>query len=131
MALVSHAQIRVYWDSLSSIPDREGMAGMFAGVSGGALFCMGGANFPDKRPHYRRYEEFDEKPEATPVKRVKIGDQVILASDEIEVSTGIIEPSPAMDWLGDLAAKDAEAKRLRKKRLRQIALADDDWLMSL
>jgi N-acetylneuraminate epimerase len=50
MALVSHAQIRVYWDSLSSIPDREGMAGMFAGVSGGALFCMGGANFPDKRP---------------------------------------------------------------------------------
>jgi hypothetical protein len=26
------------------------MAGMFAGESGGRLFCMGGANFPDKKP---------------------------------------------------------------------------------
>ena len=107
--------------------------GFWEGMGSGQQPIAGGgyANFPDKRPHYRRYEEFDEKPEATPVKRIKIGDQVILASDEIEVSTGIIEPSPAMNWLGDLTAKDAEAKRLRKKRLRQIALADDDWLMSL
>lgn len=46
----SMAQFRVHWDSFPSLPDREGMAGMFAGVSGGALFCMGGANFPGKRP---------------------------------------------------------------------------------
>jgi N-acetylneuraminic acid mutarotase len=32
------------------IPDPEGMAGMFAGVSNGTLFCMGGANFPGKKP---------------------------------------------------------------------------------
>lgn len=32
------------------LPDKEGMAGMFAGVSKGRLFCMGGANFPDKKP---------------------------------------------------------------------------------
>jgi N-acetylneuraminate epimerase len=32
------------------LPDTEGMAGMFAGQSNGRLFCMGGANFPDKKP---------------------------------------------------------------------------------
>lgn len=38
------------FSSFSSIPDKEGMAGMFAGVSHNQLFCMGGANFPDKKP---------------------------------------------------------------------------------
>ena len=32
------------------IPDAEGMAGMFAGSIDGRLYCMGGANFPDKKP---------------------------------------------------------------------------------
>jgi len=32
------------------LPDREGFAGSYAGVSGGALIVAGGANFPDKRP---------------------------------------------------------------------------------
>ena len=44
------AQIKVDLQRFSSIPDKEGMAGMFAGVSHGRLFCMGGANFPDKKP---------------------------------------------------------------------------------
>jgi N-acetylneuraminic acid mutarotase len=38
------------WKALPSIPDREGFAGPFAGVSGGTLIVAGGANFPDKRP---------------------------------------------------------------------------------
>jgi N-acetylneuraminic acid mutarotase len=38
------------WTSLPDVPDREGFAGSFAGVAGGALFVAGGANFPDKRP---------------------------------------------------------------------------------
>ena len=38
------------WTQLPSIPDREGFAGPFAGVSGGALLVAGGANFPDKKP---------------------------------------------------------------------------------
>ncbi|MFA6563939.1 MAG: galactose oxidase [Verrucomicrobiia bacterium] len=38
------------WNQLPPIPDREGFAGSFAGVSGGALIVAGGANFPDKRP---------------------------------------------------------------------------------
>lgn len=38
------------WASLPPLPDKEGFAGMFAGVSEGKLFCMGGANFPGKRP---------------------------------------------------------------------------------
>jgi N-acetylneuraminate epimerase len=35
---------------LPDLPDREGLAGLFAGVSGDALIVAGGANFPDKRP---------------------------------------------------------------------------------
>ncbi len=35
---------------LPVLPDENGFAGMFAGVTGGELFCMGGANFPDKMP---------------------------------------------------------------------------------
>lgn len=38
------------WERLPPIPDKEGFAGSFAGVSGGALVVGGGANFPDKRP---------------------------------------------------------------------------------
>jgi N-acetylneuraminate epimerase len=38
------------WKQLPAIPDREGFAWPFAGVSGGALIVAGGANFPDKRP---------------------------------------------------------------------------------
>ena len=44
------SQQRVTWSSLPALPDKEGFAGMYAGVSGGQLFCMGGANFPGKRP---------------------------------------------------------------------------------
>ncbi len=38
------------WMKLPSLPDKEGFAAMFAGVSGGALLAAGGANFPDKKP---------------------------------------------------------------------------------
>lgn len=38
------------WKPLPSLPDTEGFAGSFAGVSGGALLVAGGTNFPDKRP---------------------------------------------------------------------------------
>lgn len=38
------------WSQLPSLPDKEGFAGMFAGVSNGALLAAGGANFPDKKP---------------------------------------------------------------------------------
>ncbi|MEX2235725.1 MAG: sodium/solute symporter [Cyclobacteriaceae bacterium] len=43
-------QRQLNWEELPSIPDREGFAGMYTGVSGGALICMGGANFPDGMP---------------------------------------------------------------------------------
>lgn len=38
------------WSQLAPLPDRLGVAGAFAGVSGGALIVAGGANFPDKMP---------------------------------------------------------------------------------
>ncbi len=40
----------LHWSRLPSIPDPEGFASPFAGVSGGALIVAGGANFPDRRP---------------------------------------------------------------------------------
>lgn len=38
------------WTALPSLPDAEGFAGSFAGVSDGELLVAGGTNFPDKRP---------------------------------------------------------------------------------
>jgi N-acetylneuraminate epimerase len=38
------------WKQLPPLPDAEGFAGSFAGVSGGALLVAGGTNFPAKRP---------------------------------------------------------------------------------
>lgn len=38
------------WTELPPIPDANGVAGAFAGVSGGALLVAGGANFPGKKP---------------------------------------------------------------------------------
>jgi N-acetylneuraminic acid mutarotase len=40
----------LHWSQLPLLPDKLGMAGSFAGVSGGALVVAGGANFPDKMP---------------------------------------------------------------------------------
>jgi len=39
-----------HWEEIPPIPDKEGFAGMYAGVSHGVLICTGGANFPDKKP---------------------------------------------------------------------------------
>lgn len=38
------------WQKLPPLPDPVGVAGPFAGASGGALIVAGGANFPDKMP---------------------------------------------------------------------------------
>jgi len=38
------------WTSLPPLPDAEGFAGAFAGVSAGALLVAGGANFPGAKP---------------------------------------------------------------------------------
>jgi len=38
------------WRQLPALPDREGFAGSFAGVSEDVLLVAGGANFPDQRP---------------------------------------------------------------------------------
>ncbi len=44
------AQTSNHWKRLPDLPDKLGVAGAFAGVSGGALIVAGGANFPDKPP---------------------------------------------------------------------------------
>lgn len=40
----------IQWQKFPPLPDKEGFAGMYAGLSNGALLCMGGANFPEGRP---------------------------------------------------------------------------------
>jgi len=37
----------VRWDELPPLPDEHGFAGMYAGVSGGALIVAGGSNYPE------------------------------------------------------------------------------------
>jgi SSS family transporter len=49
-ALPSREKPVLTWEQLPSIPDREGFAGSYGGVVGGALVVAGGSNFPDKRP---------------------------------------------------------------------------------
>jgi N-acetylneuraminic acid mutarotase len=44
------AQIKMSSRELPPLPDKLGVAGAFAGVSGDALIVAGGANFPDKPP---------------------------------------------------------------------------------
>lgn len=50
LAVYSQIQKQLNWEELPPIPDKEGFAGMFTGVSDGALICMGGANFPEGMP---------------------------------------------------------------------------------
>ena len=50
IAHIMNAQPVPAFKEFPGLPDTEGMAGMFAGQSNGKLFCMGGANFPDKKP---------------------------------------------------------------------------------
>jgi N-acetylneuraminate epimerase len=41
---------QIEWSRLPALPDPEGFAAMYAGVSADALVVAGGANFPGKRP---------------------------------------------------------------------------------
>jgi solute:Na+ symporter, SSS family len=50
LGLVLRIDAQSHWSELPPIPDKEGYAGMFAGVSHDVLICAGGANFPDKKP---------------------------------------------------------------------------------
>ncbi len=45
---MDNGQFSLEWKKLADLPDAEGFAGMYAGVSGGALIVAGGANFPEK-----------------------------------------------------------------------------------
>lgn len=38
------------WTQLAPLPDKEGFAGSFAGITAGQLIVAGGTHFPDKRP---------------------------------------------------------------------------------
>src|SRR4051794_14537917 len=50
LASVSLNALAGEWKQLPSLPDAEGFAGSFAGVSNGALLVAGGTNFPGKKP---------------------------------------------------------------------------------
>src|SRR5688500_12129660 len=50
MSLLLTALLSLTWSPLPPLPDTEGFAAPFAGVSHGALLVAGGANFPGKKP---------------------------------------------------------------------------------
>lgn len=78
-------------------------------------------------PRYRVHPEYEDKPRKKR-KREKVGEQVILAG-EPEIQTGIIAVRPAWDVMAEMQQRAEEAERVRRERLRAIALADDEWLM--
>ena len=78
-------------------------------------------------PHYRVHPEYEDKPKKKRTRK-KVGEQVILTG-EPEIQTGIIEVTPALDALGEIQRSKDEAERIRRAKLRAIALADDEWLM--
>lgn len=45
---MQNEQLSLEWKQLADLPDVEGFAGSYAGVSNGALIVCGGANFPEK-----------------------------------------------------------------------------------
>ena len=47
-AEIAEAAPALHWEHLPALPDTDGLAGMYAGVSRGALLAAGGANFPDR-----------------------------------------------------------------------------------
>lgn len=47
--VVAQAEPAMKWTQMPSIPDPEGFAAAFAGVSGGALLVAGGANIPENK----------------------------------------------------------------------------------
>ena len=50
LAALATSQATGDWKPLSPLPDKEGFAGPFAGVSNGVLLVAGGSNFPGKKP---------------------------------------------------------------------------------
>lgn len=50
LASISLNAVAGEWKHLPSLPDADGLAGSFAGVSNGALLVAGGTNFPGKKP---------------------------------------------------------------------------------
>lgn len=46
--VMDSSSLSLEWKQLAELPDAEGFAGSFAGVSNGALIVAGGANFPEK-----------------------------------------------------------------------------------
>lgn len=87
-------------------------------------------------PRPRRVEDEEDERQEQPKPKKKVrryvadGGHVILEGD-VTVQTGVIEATPAWDALSKLQRDYEEAERIRRKKLRAIALADDDWLMML
>lgn len=46
--MMNSSTLSPVWKKLPDLPDREGFAGSYAGVAGGALLVAGGSNFPEK-----------------------------------------------------------------------------------
>ena len=78
-------------------------------------------------PHYRVHPEYEGKPKKK-AKRV-VEPEVITLAPTLHIQTGISPVRPAWDVMADLQQRADEADRIRRAKLRAIALADDDWLM--
>jgi len=92
-------------------------------VAGGGFAWKGPAE-----PNYRVHPEYADKPAHKTNKKVQTPEVIELAPD-LHVQTGIAPVRPAWDVMAELQQRQSEADQARQDKLRQIALADDEWLM--
>lgn len=90
----------------------------------------GGGYWREHKKEYQVHPEYDEPKPKKARKKRKEGTQVILEGDPV-IQTGVIEVRPALNALDELRRIQRQAATERKRRLRVIALADDEWLMTL
>ena len=97
-------------------------------VYGSTAITGGGHAWKDPaEPQYRVHPEYEDKPKK---KRRKVTEpETIVFAPDLTVQTGIVPVRPAWDVMAELQQRADEAERIRRAKLRAIALADDEWLM--
>jgi len=91
-------------------------------VTGGGFVWKG-----PQEPNYQVHAEYDAKPRR---KRKKVTEpETIVLAPDLTVQTGIVAVRPAWDVMAELQQRADDAEQVRRDKLRQIALADDEWLM--
>ncbi len=105
------------------------LSGSLVSLTAGSNAITGGGHAwkGPAEPQYRVHPDYEDKPKK---KRRKVTEpETIVLAPDLTVQTGIVPVRPAWDVMAEIQQRTDEAERIRRAKLRAIALADDDWLM--